>query len=127
MIRVPGGTRGVSRSTRTMSAALSGIALSSGSGMSARSPDVRVREPRGGAQGAQQANRRPAGRRATALRPHARDPPAAADAPARRADPLLPDHIPVALDQQLAAVGAPRMLPAPDPAWEIARVHELEA
>src|SRR6266849_9385380 len=52
---------------------------------------------------------------------------AAGETGALSADPLLPDHIPVALDQQLAAVRAPRMLPAPDPAREIARVDELEA
>src|SRR2546427_11130798 len=61
----------------------------------------------------------------TALRPHARDSPAAGDAVAPHADPLLLNHIAMALDQQLAAVGAPRMLPASDPARKIARIHEI--
>src|SRR5439155_8096966 len=63
---------------------------------------------------------------AATLAPHTRDPTTAPRAGPGGADPLVLDHIPVALDQQLAAVRAPRMFPAADPAREIAGVDELE-
>src|SRR5438067_12986770 len=88
---------------------------------------VRMGSPRGAAPGAPQANARPAGRGAAVLRPHTRDPATALRADPRGADPLLLAHISVALDQQLAAARAPRMLPAPDAARPIDCVDALEA
>src|SRR5438552_1448073 len=61
------------------------------------------------------------------LAPDARNPSAARRTPSVRAHPLLFDHVPGALDQQVAAIGAVGVLPAADPARKIAGVDELEA
>src|SRR6266705_6052882 len=61
------------------------------------------------------------------LRPHARDAPVARGAAAVRADALPLDHVAETLDEEVAAVGAPGVLPAPHPAGKVAGVNELQA
>src|SRR2546421_944726 len=61
------------------------------------------------------------------LAPHARNAPPAGGAATVRADPLARDHVPGPLDEQIAAIGTPGVLPAADPARDVPSVHELEA
>src|SRR5207237_10905575 len=61
------------------------------------------------------------------LAPHARDAPPAGGAAAVRADPLPRDHVPRPLDQQIATIGTPGVLPAAHPARGVPGVDEVEA
>src|ERR1051325_5694984 len=70
----------------------------------------------------------PGGRRGTGrrLRPNARDAAATRRAFSVGADPVLLDHVAVALDQEVSAVGTVGVLPRADATGEVARVDELE-
>src|SRR5881398_3815544 len=61
------------------------------------------------------------------LAPHARNPAPAGGAAAVGTDPLPRDHVPGPLDEQVAAIGTPRVLPAAHSARDVPGVHELEA
>src|SRR6266481_8234337 len=87
---------------------------------------ARVGLPRGGAPGYPVRHPAPA-TGAGRLRPHARDAPVTGGAVSVRSDPPPLDHVPETLDQEVATVGAPGMLPPAHAARKIARVDELEA
>src|SRR3989442_15985587 len=61
------------------------------------------------------------------LRPNAWDPPAAGGTAPVGSDALLFDHVPVAFDHQVTAIGALRVLPVAYAAGQIPRAHEPQA